>query len=104
MTDESIMPWMTSLCAEVGQVEKDNADGYLAREIVTAGLTLASLLNEFHPAQIIYSNAMERLVRRLWVLEKSLGMDRQERGPYVLRMLGFMGIGSGPVVRPEELN
>lgn len=49
---------------------------------MSTGLTLASLLNDLHPSEMIYSNAIERLVRRLWVIEKSLNMDREERGAY----------------------
>ena len=104
MNHGSLVPWLNALCSKAGQVEKDNADGYLAREIMSTGLTLASLLNEFHPEQLLYSSAIERLVRRLWVMEKSLSMERQDRGAFVLKMLGFMGLGHGPIADPEELN
>lgn len=104
MSHGTIVPWLTNMCARARQIEKDNADGYLAREIVSSGLTLPSLLNEFHQAQMIYSNTVERLVRRLWVIEKSLSINRPDRGSYLVKMLGFMGLGSDPVSLPEDLN
>lgn len=45
--------WEKQLAARAGTPSMDNADGYLARQILTTGLALASILDEFHPQQIL---------------------------------------------------
>ena len=90
------------MARRAGSVEKDSADGYLAREIKVIGLALAALLDEFHPAHVVTSNAVERLVRRLSVLEESISVDRKERGAFYEKKLGFLGIGGSPLPRSRE--
>ena len=55
MKHGSIIPWVEALAAKAGTVDKDNANAYVAREIMTVGLSLAALLDEFHPSQIVFS-------------------------------------------------
>lgn len=59
------------------------------------GLVCESLLNEFHPNQIIYKIAVERLVRQLLVIEKTITLDKAERGKFILKKLCFRGIRGG---------
>lgn len=68
------------------------ADGYLAREVMVSGLALTALLDEFHPINLVTSSAVERLVRRLVIIEKTLSMERKARGPYFINHLAFLGI------------
>lgn len=64
MRHGSIVRWVEALAAKIGSVEKDSADAYLAREVMFAGLALATLLDEFHPSLIVYSATAERIARR----------------------------------------
>lgn len=64
----SIVPFIENITAKVGQADKDNSDGYLAREIRCTGLALTAFLDEFHPELIVFSSAVQRLVRRLVVI------------------------------------
>lgn len=87
-----ISAWVEHLAQKAGNVQKNNAGGYLAREILSVGLTLAALLDEFHPSRIVYSVAVERLARRLLVVEVALTKDPKERGAYFKEKLVFMGL------------
>lgn len=60
---------------------------------MSTGLTLVSLFDEFHPYPMIFSNAVERLVRRLIVHESALGLDRKDRGAFYEKNLLYMGLG-----------
>lgn len=44
----SIIACRRILADKAGTADKDSADAYLAREILTAGLALVNLLDEFH--------------------------------------------------------
>lgn len=77
MQKGSIIPIVEALAAKAGPVDKDNADAYQAREIKCTGLALAALLDEFHPNPIVFSSGIERLVRRLVVIEMALEKDRK---------------------------
>lgn len=50
-------------------------DGYLARKILTIEFSLVNLFDEFHPYSVIFSNVVERLVRRRVVHEAALALD-----------------------------
>lgn len=66
----------------------------MACEIMTTGLALAALFDEFHPYPLIFSTAVDRLVRRLVVHEKALEKDRKDRGGFYEKNIEFMGLGS----------
>ena len=95
LTHGSIIPWVDRLQAKAGPVERDNADGYLAPEIMVLGMVLASLLDECHPRVVVYLDGVKRLVRRLLVIERALTMERKEGGAFYEKQLSFMGIGEG---------
>lgn len=92
----SIVPFVEGLASKAGGVHKSNADAFTAREIMCTGLALAALLDEFHPNPIVYSAGVERLVRRLLVIETALNKDRKDRAGVFEKNLDFMGINSGP--------
>ena len=62
---------------------------------------MAALMDEFHPASLLQSVAVERLVRRLIVLEKSLSIEKKLRGQFLIKYLGFMGLGGGATPETE---
>lgn len=103
MGDGSIRQWVENLAARAGNPAKDNADGYPARQILTSGLALCSLLDEFHPQVLIYGAAVERLVRHLLVLERLTMKDRADRGAFLAEKLSFMGIGGSALPETAEL-
>lgn len=103
MGEGSVRQWVENLAARAGNPAKDNADGYLARQILTSGLTLCSLLDEFHPQVLIYGSAVERLVRHLLVLERATTKDRADQGAFLAEKLSFMGIGGGALPETAEL-
>lgn len=51
------------------------------------GQALAALLDEFHPATVVYSMLAERLARRLFVIEESLVEDRAKREPVSIEIV-----------------
>lgn len=103
MQKGSIIPFVETLESRAGPVDKDNSDAYLAREIKCTGMALAAFLDEFHPNPIIYSSGIERLVRRLVVIEAALEKDKKDRGAFYEKNLSFLGIGGGasPAARQE---
>lgn len=96
MQKGSIIPFVEGLAAKAGDVHKSDGDGLLAREIMCTGLALAALLDEFHPNPIIFSSGVERMVRRLVVIEEALGKERKERAGVYDKNLEFMGLNVGP--------
>lgn len=106
MSNGSIEPWFHQLVSQISPTDGDAASGYLVREILSTGLTLSSLLNEFHPEGLSYSAAVERLARRFLVYEKAIRLpkkDRADRAEYFESQRAFMGIGGGPLPGTEEL-
>ena len=95
----SLVTAFEAMSRRAGIVERETADGYLAREIKVSGLILASFLDELHPDQVTTSTAVERLVRRLVVLEESISIDKKERAAFYEKKLAFMGIGGSPLPR-----
>lgn len=93
--------WLEGLASKAGSIEDDHADGYLAREIMVAGLVLTSLRDDFHPSNLLTSLAVELLVRRLVLIEKALSKDK-DRGPYFKKNLAFHGIGGGATPETES--
>lgn len=75
MQKDSIIPLVKGLAAKAGPLEHYNSKGYLSREIKPTGLALATFLDEFHCNPIVLSAIVDRLVRRLIVIETTLGMD-----------------------------
>ena len=102
MQHGSITSAVVNLAARAGSFDKDSAGGYLAREIKTVGLILADLLSEFHPVPIIFSSAVERLVRRLVVLEETLSKDPKDRYAHLESKLSFMGVGGNSLTSKKE--
>lgn len=94
--------WLEAAVARAGSVHVDSQDGHLAREILSTGLVLASLMDEFHPENLLQSVEVERLVRRLVIYEKALSVDKKERGQYLIRHLSFMGLGGGATPETEH--
>lgn len=86
----SVLAYTRLLADKAGAVNKDCADGYMAREIMTMGLTLAALLDELYHYPMIFSNGVERLVRRLVVHEKALDLGKKERGAYCEKNLAYL--------------
>lgn len=50
-------------------------DGYLAPELICSVILLSALLDKLHRKSTIYSSVVERLVRRIVVLEA--GLDKE---------------------------
>lgn len=44
-----IIPLVESVRAKAGPIDRDNAEAYLARDIICTGLSLDAFLDEFHP-------------------------------------------------------
>lgn len=95
MKHGSTLPWLDTLASKAWNPEKDTADGYLVRDILSMGTALAALLDEFHPIPIVFSVGVERLVRRLVVIEGSLPLGRKDRGAFFEKKIAFMWIGGG---------
>lgn len=95
LSDRSVRAWVENLAARARNPHKDSADGHLARQILVVGLVLTSLLDEFHPEQILYSTVVERLVRQLLVLEMAVGREKGERSAFLASSTRFVGIGGG---------
>lgn len=53
LTNGSLEHHIKGLAARIGDPDKDNADGYLAREVMVIRLALASVLEEFPPARCV---------------------------------------------------
>lgn len=98
----SIIAYTRGLADKAGSANKDSADGYLAREILTTGLALVNVFDEFHPYQLVFSNAVERLVGRLVVHDAALALDRKERGAFYEKNLAYLGLGA--VASGKSLN
>lgn len=80
------------LSEKEGPVNKDSVEGYLALEIMCTGLMLVSLFDELHPYPIVFSNAVEWLVRRPVVHEKALAFVRKDRGGFYEKKIPNMGL------------
>ena len=93
--------WLESTVARAGPLHLDTQEGHLARDILSTGLVLASLMDEFHPSNLIQSVAVERLVRRLVIYEKALSVDKKTRGQFLIKNLAFMGLGGGATPETE---
>lgn len=50
-----ILPSVEKLASRAGPIDQDNADAYLAKEIVCTGMELLTLLNAFHLNPIVES-------------------------------------------------
>lgn len=74
MTHGSIIPWVEGLASRAGSTDGMKAGKCIAREILFVGTTLATMLEKFHPARVTFSATMERLTRRLVILEESLNL------------------------------
>lgn len=101
MSNGSVSSFVENLSTRAGNAVEDNAEGYLSLQILISGMILCSLLEEFHPQQIIYSNAVERLVRHLLVLEECVG--KEKKYAYLVEKMGFHGIGGGALPETEQL-
>lgn len=67
------------------------------------GLFLASILYECPPQQIIYTNAVERIVRKLFMLKRAVAMEKNELGASLVEKMSFTGIGGGALPEKAEL-
>lgn len=94
LQSDSIFAYTHALAEKAGSVTKDTADGYLAREIMCTGLALASIFDECHPYPTIFVNIVERLVRRLFVHEGALALEKKDRSAFYEKNLAFMGLAS----------
>ena len=103
LSEGSVRSWVERLATSAGNPKRDNADGYLAKQILITGLTLACLLDECHPDQVLYLGAVERLVRALVVMEEAVEKEKTERGKYLVEMMSFLGIGGGVTRQTAEL-
>ena len=92
LTSGSLSNWVENLANRAENFEAENANSFLAREILTIGYALAAFLDEFHPDQIVHSNGIERLVRRMIVLEEAIRIDEKDRKTFYKKRLGFTGI------------
>lgn len=88
----SIIAYTNGLAENAGPLNKDSAEGYLARDILTTGLSLVNLLEEFHPYPLIFSSAVERLGRRLVSYEAALTRDREDRSAFYEKNLSYVGL------------
>lgn len=59
----SIVSYTRQLAGKAGPINKDSANGYMARDAMTTGLTMVTLMEEFDPYRMIFSNGVESLVR-----------------------------------------
>lgn len=96
-----IIPWVEALSAKAGTVDKYNADGYLAREIMSTGLSLATFLDYFHPNPMVFSAGVERLVRDLWSSSPLSKSTRRRGGPATRKTCPSWGSAAGP--RPPSV-
>lgn len=88
----SIVAFTHNLAERAGPTSRDTADGYLAREILCTGMTLAAMFDEMHPYPTIFLSSVERLARRLLVLERALTLEKKDRSNFFERNVAFMGI------------
>lgn len=103
LSEGSVRTFVENLAARAGNSQKDSAEGHLARQILFAGLALSSLLDEFHPVQILYSNVVEPLVRQILVYERAVGLEKGERSAFLTKSLAFVGIGGGALKETAAL-
>lgn len=75
----------------------------MSREILITDTTLATLLDEFHPASVVFSATVERLVRRLVVLEESMSVDKKQLDKLYRKKLPCRGIGGGALPETREI-
>lgn len=84
---------MDIIAARAGQVDRDTAEGHLAREIVSVGMPLAALLDEHHSHLKVYGEGVERLVRRLVTLEEDTWLLYRDLGVLFIKKIALMGFG-----------
>lgn len=87
----SIVAYTFQLADRSGMVKKGPADGYLGRKLISVCLTLASVLDEFHPYPMIFSNGLERLVVQLFIHEKVLQLKKRSAGCTTRRISPSLG-------------
>lgn len=61
---------MKNLALHAGTVEGEKEKCFVAREIMVIGSVLATMIDEFHPESVMFSETVERIVRRLLLLEE----------------------------------
>lgn len=103
MTHGSILAWVEQLSTRAGTMDGLRAENFMAREIMLTGVTLATMLDEFHPSTVVFSATVERLVRRLVVLEESMSVEKDQMSKFYAKKLAFLGIGGGALPATREL-
>lgn len=81
------------LAERAGKIYSATADGNRARETKLLGMCLDALLDEQHPHPTAYGSAVERMVRRMAVLEESTALPIRERGAFQAKKLAFIESG-----------
>lgn len=89
----SIIAYTRNLIYKAGPVNKDSVYGCLAKEILTTGLALVNLFDEYYPYPLVFSNSIEPLVRRLVVHAAALALDRKKRGAFYEKNLVYLCLG-----------
>lgn len=72
---------------------KSGAEVHLEREIMNAGLCLATFLDAHHPNPAVFSSTAERMVRLLVDLEAAISINPTDRTGFYGKKIGFLGRG-----------
>lgn len=83
MRSVSILPWLDEITTRNGAVDREKVYGNLAMDLMATGMVLETMLDEIHFQANVFTATVERLTRRLFVLETLVGMERKDRSSYV---------------------
>lgn len=82
-------------------VEGEKVENFVARDISATGMILASILDEFHPAEVLFSATVERLARRSLVFREVAKSRQVPDGSFFKSRLSLMVIVKGSLVSPN---
>lgn len=99
----SILRCVENFSEWAGGIDGIRAENFVAREIMMVERTLATILDEFHPANVIFSAAVERLVLRLVILEEYISVDKEKLNLFYQNKMVFLGIEGGYLASTREL-
>lgn len=91
------------LASQAGSTDLIRAENVLAREILLVETTLATMLEESHPAKVIFIATVKRLTRRLVILEESLNVEKDQLSRLYQKRMNLFEIEGGSLPSTREL-
>lgn len=85
-----IVGYTKDLAERAGPVNKDYADGYLAREILLTGMTLAAILYKCKPYLTVFLTSVASLNGRILVQADAIALEKKGRSSFYEKNLQFI--------------